>query len=179
MLQESSNRDQFIADVAVKLERLRVAVANIEDAIPEWRDLYTALKEKVDLVLEVRCCDLENRLAEYQHAIDTLSARQGHLELATRQVNDLRTDIVLLNRRLSDPTRGVSYATHEVISKLGRRLEIVEQHTHSAIRGRRRFMALAAIAAVAVTWGILSETTPLRRISSAVGAGLANTTAAR
>ena len=163
-----------IPHVAIKLERLRFTLSGITDAISDWRDQNTALKERVDLALDHRCCDIEKRLSEHQQAIDALSAREDQLEREIRQIKELRSDIALLDRRLSDPTRGVSYATSEVMSKLGQRLEIVEQYTRSAMRGRRRVKTLATIVAVvAVTVGILSEATPLRRISSALGAWFA------
>ena len=171
MLEDNvGSRDQFIADVAIKLERLRVTLSGITDAISDWRDQNTALKERVDLVLDHRCCDIEKRLSEHQRALDAVSAREDRLEREIHQIQELRSDIALLSRRLSDPTRGVSYATSEVMSKLGQRLEIVEQYARSAIRVRRRVKALATIAVVAVTVGILSDATPLRRISSALGA---------
>ena len=180
MLQDNiGSRDQFIADVAIKLERLRVTLSGITDAISDWRDQHTALKERVDLVLDDRCCEIEKRLSEHQQAIDALSAREHQLEREIRAIKELRSDIALLSRRLSDPTRGVSYATSEVMSKLGQRLEIVEQYARSAIRVRRRVKALATIAVVAVTVGILSDATQLRRISSALGAWFATSAEAR
>ena len=180
MLQDNvGNHDQFIADVAVKLERLRVTLTGVTDAISDWRDQNTTLKEKVDLVHDERCCDFERRLSDHQQAIDALSAREQQLEREIRQIKELRSDIALLNGRLSDPTRGVSYATSDVMSKLGQRLEIVERYAQAAIRGRRRVKTLAMIAVVAVTVGILSEETPLRRISSTLGAWFTTSAEAR
>lgn len=167
----SANRDQFIADVAVKLERLRLAVANVESAMPEWRDQYAKLDEKVTLVIDGHCRGLEIRLGEIQEAVDGVTRRQGELEPEARQINGLRSDIRVLQQRLSDPTRGASYATHDLISKLGGRLETLEQNARSAVRSRRGYLALAMIALLAVTWGALSGSTPLRLLSSQVSAG--------
>lgn len=145
--------------------------------MPEWRDQYATLNEKVTLIIEGQCRGLEIRLSESQEAVGRLAHRQGELEFEARQINGLRSDIRVLQQRLSDPTRGTSYATHDLISKLGCRVETLEQHARSAVRSRRGYLALAMIALLAVTWGVLSESTPLRAFSSQVSTGFFSTAA--
>ena len=126
--QPSPTRDQFIADVAVKLERLRSAIGIFETALSRFREDQQATADKVDLILDGRCGDLEMRASSLE-----------------AQVKKLDGDIVGLQdevRRLSDPTQKVSYNAHEMLTQLGQRVDKLERHG-SARLGSARALCLA------------------------------------
>jgi hypothetical protein len=150
--------EQFAAAIAVKLERLQVATGLLEEAMSRSLADVAALADRINLIIDGRCRDLEARATESQESIARLANTQCQHGKELQQISGLQKALDEVKERLSDPTQKVSYATHALISQLANRVELLEIRDANRSKMRRllTFAAVAAVAAiVAVTVGAL------------------------
>jgi hypothetical protein len=140
------SRDQFVADVAVKLERLRIAAEMVEKALSQLREENASLAQKVDRQYE----DFDVRTNAAQKSIDRLAHA---LTLHGMQLEQTKVDMKALNQRGSDPTQNVSYTTSNIISGLANRIEQLELRKVNRALGMRYFLMFTTIVLVgAISW---------------------------
>jgi hypothetical protein len=145
-----ANREQFAAAIAVELERLQVATELLKGSMLRSLADVGVLADRVDLIIDGRCRDLESRATESQESIARLANTQCQHGKELEQISRLQKALDEVKQRLSDPTQRVSYATHDLISKLTNRVEYLEirDANRSKMRTLLTFAAVATVVAL-------------------------------